>query len=40
MSDQVVQSLGAAAGDASRATGRGNVLYHRHDGLYGLIAPE
>ena len=25
---------------ANQATGRGNVLYHRYDGHYGLISPE
>ena len=25
---------------ANQATGRGNVLYHRYDGHYGLITPN
>ena len=42
----IVAAVGTLdAGDASfvffadSATGRGNVLYRRHDGHYGLITP-
>ena len=43
----VTEAIGRISADGPRhvlfvnaATGRGNVIYHRYDGHYGLIAPD